>query len=184
MRVTEMLENSLGDRSAVARKKGRSAMTNGAILPGVDGRSIWARRLRDLVALHVADLGGDQNISESERAIIRRAAVIICELERMERGFALGEGAPGIPDLETYQRMANTMRRLLEALGLQRRQRDVTPSLREYLDARATETVTGESESVPPTQTAPESESRTGPARARPGDAFLSTSPVPSEPPG
>jgi hypothetical protein len=37
-----------------------------------------------------ADLGGDQNISEAERAIIRRAAVIITELER-------SDGAPGIP---------------------------------------------------------------------------------------
>jgi hypothetical protein len=44
-----------------------------------------------------ADLGGDQNISEAERAIIRRAAVIITELERMEKDFARSDGAPGIP---------------------------------------------------------------------------------------
>jgi hypothetical protein len=43
-----------------------------------------------------ADLGGDQNISEAERAIIRRAAVIITELERMEKNFARSDGAPGI----------------------------------------------------------------------------------------
>ena len=42
-----------------------------------------------------ADLGGDQNISEAERAIIRRAA--ITELERMEKDFARSDGAPGIP---------------------------------------------------------------------------------------
>lgn len=130
-----MLENSLPDRSpSVVRKKARSAMTNGAILPGIDGRSIWARRLRDLVALHITDLGGDANVSEAERAIIRRAAVIITELERMERDFALSEGAPGLAELEVYQRLSNTMRRLLEAVGLQRRARDVTPSLADYLD--------------------------------------------------
>jgi hypothetical protein len=112
-------------------------MTNGAILPGTDGRSTWGRRLRDLCALHFSDLGGDENISEAERAIIRRAAVIITELERMEKSFALSEGAPDISQLETYQRMANTMRRLLEAVGLQRRPRDVTPSLSQYLNARA-----------------------------------------------
>jgi hypothetical protein len=89
------------------------------------------------MALHVSDLGGEANVSESERAIIRRAAVIITELERMERNFALSEGAPGIPELEMYQRLANTMRRLLEAVGLQRRPRDVTPSLSQYLNARA-----------------------------------------------
>jgi hypothetical protein len=88
----------------------RSPMTNGAILPGM-GRSAWVRRLKDLVALHIADLGGDANVSEAERAIVRRTAVIITELERMEKNFALSEGAPGISELETYQRMANTMRR-------------------------------------------------------------------------
>jgi hypothetical protein len=83
----------------------RSAMTNGAILPGM-GRSAWVR-----MALHIADLGGDANVSKAERAIVRRTAVIITELERMEKNFALSEGAPGISELETYQRMANTMRR-------------------------------------------------------------------------
>jgi hypothetical protein len=40
-----------------------------------------------------ADLGGDSNINEGERAIVRRAAVLITELERMEATFALCEGA-------------------------------------------------------------------------------------------
>jgi hypothetical protein len=126
-----------GRSPVLARKKGRSAMTNGTILPGVDGRSTWARRLRDLVTLHVADLGGDENVSEAERAIIRRAATLICELERMEAGFAVADGADDAA-LEVYQRAANSMRRLLEAVGLQRRARDVTPTLGQYLTARAT----------------------------------------------
>jgi hypothetical protein len=120
------------------------------------GRSSWARRLRDLVALHITDLGGDMNVSEAERAIIRRAAVIIVELERMEHDFALSEGAPGLAELETYQRMANSLRRLLESTGLRRRARDITPSLREYLTVRTeigAETRTSEApgrDSMPP----------------------------------
>ena len=71
-----MLESSLPDRSVLAAsKRQRSAVTNGAVLPGM-GRSAW-RRLRDLVALHITDLGGNTNVSEAERAIVRRAAVII-----------------------------------------------------------------------------------------------------------
>jgi hypothetical protein len=50
------------------------------------------------------------------------------ELERMERQFALA-GAASAEDLETYQRCANSMRRLLESVGLRRRPRDVTSSL-------------------------------------------------------
>jgi hypothetical protein len=91
----------------------RSRISNGsAILPGVDGRSTWVRRLRDLVRLHLSDLGGDDAVSEAERSIVRRAATLTVELERLELVFALaGEAAPEQIDL--YQRTANSLRRLL-----------------------------------------------------------------------
>ena len=151
-----MLENLLQDRSPIVAgsKRARSAMTNGAILPGIDGRSTWVRRLKDLIALHVADLGGDQNVSEAERAIIRRAAVLITELERMERDFALSEGAPGIAELEVYQRAANSMRRLLESVGLQRRSRDMTPTLAEYLQAARMAAADAEPDAAPASENA------------------------------
>ena len=117
----------------------RSRISNGShILPGVDGRSTWARRLRDLIALHLSDLGGDDAVSEAERSIVRRVATLTVELERMESGFALaGEALPGQIDL--YQRTANSLRRLLEAIGIERRQRDVTPSLADIADEIAAE---------------------------------------------
>ena len=73
--------------------------------------------------------------TESEKAIVRRAATLIVELENLERKFALsGEGA-GHKQLLLYQRCSNTLRRLLESVGLQRRAKPV-PSLQEYLDAK------------------------------------------------
>jgi len=126
-----------GGSSVEVGNKGhaRSRVTNGSsILPGVDGRSTWVRRLRDLINLHTQDLGGEANVSAAEQAIIRRAGVLIVELERLELKFATnGEASPF--DLDLYQRMANSMRRLLETIGLQRRPRDVTPPLRQYLEA-------------------------------------------------
>jgi hypothetical protein len=85
-----MLESSLPDRSVLAAsKRQRSVLTNGAILPGM-GRSGWVRRLRDLVApAHPRDPDGDENVSEAERAIFRRAAVTITKLERMEKDLPL-----------------------------------------------------------------------------------------------
>ena len=113
----------------VTKPEARSAISNGStLLAGVDGRSTWARRLRDLIELHTNDLGGVLNISEAEKAIVRRASVLIVELERMETDFALAEGAPNIATLDAYQRAAGNLRRLLESLGLERRQRDVTPT--------------------------------------------------------
>jgi len=117
----------------------RSRVTNGKSLfvEGVDSRGIWARRLRDLIDLHLSDLGGADAISEAERSIVRRASVLECELERMEARFA-AEPAD-MTSLDCYQRGSNTLRRLLEAVGLERRQKDVTPSLAQYLASRATE---------------------------------------------
>jgi hypothetical protein len=121
------------------KAKGRSRMTNGTILPYIDGRSTWARRLRDLISLHVGDLGGPESTSEGERAIIRRASVLIVELERMELVFAENDGAPDIVMLDAYQRASNSMRRLLQAVGLERRQKDVTPLLSELMEAAEAE---------------------------------------------
>jgi hypothetical protein len=104
-------------------------MTNGsALLPGVDGRSAWVRRCKDIIEAHLSDFGGEDNTSEAERSLIRRASVMTVELERMEARFAVaGEASPD--DLNLYQRMAGNLRRLLEAIGLQRRAKDVGPSL-------------------------------------------------------
>lgn len=108
---------------------GKSAMANGTtLLPDVDGRSGWVRRAKELIADHTADLGGVDNISAAERAIVRRSVVLIVELERLEKKFALaGEATPN--DLDLYARVAANMRRLLEAVGLSRRAKDVTTSL-------------------------------------------------------
>ena len=125
----EVVQISPSDRSAVVRPKDpqRSRITNGsALLPGVDGRNAWVRRCKDVLNEHIADLGGVNNVSAAERSIIRRACVLTVELERLERNFALA-GEASTDDIDLYQRVANSLRRLLEAVGLQRRSRDVTP---------------------------------------------------------
>jgi hypothetical protein len=123
------------DRLAAARAataagcagRQRSAITNGSkLLAGVDGRSPWIRRAKDLIGEHLQDLGGPDNTSAAERSIVRRVAVLSVELEHLETRFATA-GEANAEDLDLYQRTANSLRRLLEAVGLQRRPRDVTP---------------------------------------------------------
>jgi hypothetical protein len=105
------------------KRYARSRVSNGnVLLPGVDQRSTWVRRCKDVLASHLSDV---PDASAAERSIIRRASVLTVELERMERQFALNEQAS--PDeLDAYQRCSNSLRRLLEAVGLQRRARAVT----------------------------------------------------------
>jgi hypothetical protein len=88
--------------------------------------------MRDLINAHLSDLGGADNVSEAEKSIVRRVATLTVELERMESVFAeAGEAQPD--QLDLYQRTAGNLRRLLEAIGLERRSKDVTPTLQEYL---------------------------------------------------
>ena len=112
-------------RKPLKKAEGRSRITNGSdLLPGIDGRSNWARRFRDLLVIHTNDLGGIDECSEAERSIIRRAAALTCELENMEIRFALAfeQGEPVKPEtLDLYARTASHLRRLFETLGLKRR---------------------------------------------------------------
>jgi hypothetical protein len=73
---------------------GRSQITNGKrLLPGVHKGSQWARRFYDVVHLYASDQGGDDNLSEGRRSLIRRIACLQVELELLETKFALAGGA-------------------------------------------------------------------------------------------
>jgi hypothetical protein len=136
-RQAKMADNttSTSDGPAAERSKSRqrSRVTNGsALLPGVDGRSAWVRRCKDIIEAHLSDLGGEDNTSAAERSLIRRAAVLTTELERLEARFA-SAGEASERDLDLYIRAAGNLRRLLEAIGLQRRARDIGPTLGDLL---------------------------------------------------
>lgn len=120
-----------------SKPRNRSKMTNGtAVVVGADGRSLWQRRFRDLIDLHISDLGGASVISQAELSIVRRAAALTVELEKLEMRFADAKHADP-KDLDLYQRTAGNLRRLLESIGLKRRARNVTPTLKGFIEARA-----------------------------------------------
>jgi hypothetical protein len=116
-------------RSEISLSKLRSSISNGStILPDIDHRSAWMRRLRDLIVAHTSDLGGHDFISTSEQILVRRAAMLTLQCELMEHRWATEhEGQASSQQIETYQRCTNTLRRTLESLGLRRHPRDVTP---------------------------------------------------------
>ena len=113
----------------------RSAVANGTRLfvDGLDGRSALARRYRDLVATFTSDMGGDP--SESQKQLIRRAASLSVWCEAVEVKLANGEEV----EIGSLTTAANSLRRILQDIGLERRTRDVTPTISEYMQQRATE---------------------------------------------
>jgi hypothetical protein len=73
-------------------------------------------------------------VSSAELAILRRACCLLVELERIEVLLASDDARISREHtLDVYQRTSNALRRLLESLGLQRRTRDITPSLSEII---------------------------------------------------
>jgi hypothetical protein len=138
--VQELPHRKSVDSSTLPTRRTRIA--NGSQLwVGVDGRSLWARRASELLAAHISDLGGEANISASERALVRRAVMLIVECERRETDFAQA-GQISDNALAIYQTTVNTLRRTLEALGLHRRAKDIGPSLDDLLrEQRAQESL-------------------------------------------
>ena len=61
-------------------RHGKSRVTNGSkLLPLADGRSVTARRFRDIFEQVCGDLGGIEHLSEAERQLARRAAALSAE---------------------------------------------------------------------------------------------------------
>lgn len=118
---------------------GRSRITNGKeLLPGVDGRSVWARLFRDQRAALIQHAGGEDHVSEPRRMLARRAAAIEAELVHLEASFAEARSRGAAPEsaaVDLYSRLSNNQRRLLEGLGLDPTAKEVTPSLHSYLSA-------------------------------------------------
>src|SRR6476646_374534 len=113
--------------------RARSAVTTHTdLFPGLDGRSATARRFRDLVNAFVADMGGLDHCSEVRLGLVRRLAATTVQAEILEARMVNG----GAIDIATLCTLASTTVRLSQRLGLERRARNVTPSVGQYLAAR------------------------------------------------
>jgi hypothetical protein len=131
----------------------RSAVSNGSkLLDGVDGRSVTARRYRDLVADLVQQHGGKQALSPPDLALIRHLATITLRQEQFQAAVVLGK----IIDDDKLIRLGSEARRI--RASLERRVRRQAPP------DPLTITI------APPPQAAPRAEDRAyGPGKANVG---------------
>ena len=60
------------------------------------------RRLRDIVLNHISDLGGADQLSEGQTALLRRAALLQLQTEMLETKFEANEGPASGDELEIY----------------------------------------------------------------------------------
>jgi hypothetical protein len=103
----------------------------------LDGRTAAARRARELIEAIQTDLGGGDRLSEGERQLVQRAAVLGAYIESCEVKWLGGE----VVDLADYLAAINAQRRVLATIGLERRARDVTPDLKTYIAEKQTNVI-------------------------------------------
>jgi hypothetical protein len=123
-----------------AKSRQRSRIANGSmLLPTTDGRSIWARLMRETFESLLVHCGGAGMASETQRIIARRVGVLEAELVYLEDTFAKIRAAGGAPDdakLDLYGRLADRQRRLADPPGWSRTPRNLPPTLDQYLASR------------------------------------------------
>jgi hypothetical protein len=121
-------------RSGLRSRSNRSRITNGGdLLPGIDGRSAIARRYHDIVSAILVDQGGEDRCSESRKQLIRRFAAAAVIAEQMEARLANGEPI----NISEHAQLASTLVRIAQRIGINRRLKNVTPALPDYLDDKA-----------------------------------------------
>ena len=101
----------------------RSAVSNGRRkFVDASGRTAWARRHSDLVALYCDDLGGASILSRAQIALAERAATLEVELQAMEGRLSEGDRTV---DLDLFVRATGALNRTLKTMGIERRVREV-----------------------------------------------------------
>ena len=120
---------AIAPRPAVAR----SRVSNGKdVLPGIDGRSLLARRYRDIAGAVLADQAGAKQCSEARLQLIRRFAAACVLAEQLEAQLTNGHTI----DVGEHAALSSTLVRLASRIGIDRVPKDVSPSLSDYLATR------------------------------------------------
>jgi hypothetical protein len=132
--MDKLVLRKIADRCTTEERKkhGRSAITNGRdLLEGIDGRCLLARRYRDISLAIASDQGGADRLSETRLQLIRRFAAAACLAEQLEAKLVRGEQV----DIQEHSLLVSTMLRVAQRIGIDRRAKNITPTLGDYLSS-------------------------------------------------
>jgi hypothetical protein len=107
-------------------RKGKARLLT---LDYLDMRTAAAQTARNLIASLITSLGGEDQLSAGQRQLVTRAALIGAIIADFEARWVAGQDVA----LAEYFAAVNVQRRCLTALGLERRARDVSPTLSDIL---------------------------------------------------
>jgi hypothetical protein len=105
----------------------------------LDGRTLVARRRRELIDVYTAALGGPAGLSEGQQIDIRKAAELTA-LAEQARARAMREGASGAGELTAMVRLEGMAARAVRALNIKPGNNQLSPpSIAEYAARKAAE---------------------------------------------
>jgi hypothetical protein len=96
-------------------------------LSDLDKRTAAAKRALSVRDGLISDRGADPTVAEME--LCQRASVLSAIIEHVEAEWLSGEPI----DVPGYCTLVSTQKRIFDSFGLDRRPKDVTPSLTQYL---------------------------------------------------
>jgi hypothetical protein len=110
------------------------ATAGGIQLPRLDGRTVSARRYRDLVIAFEAEVGVG-SLTESEKSLIRQAAALTLRAEELQSALVLGADI----DTDLLVRLSGTAKRILGSIGAKadKNKPDGSADLMSYVASRA-----------------------------------------------
>ena len=116
-------------RADTSSKRARSREIGTTILEPVrgvqelDGRTRLAKRFQVIRAAVLSDLGGIENVTQVRSQLVNRFASLAVWLEGQDKLALAGKRI----DVERYARVAGNLRRLADAIGLDRIAREIEP---------------------------------------------------------
>ena len=136
---------SKGNRQGRGRPPGSRNKPHMTKFPRGEGRLTYLRRFRDLLESIIGDLGGASAMSTGQVQMARRCALLSVHCEIMEEKAVLGESF----DINAYAALTDRLGRAFERLGFDRRPKDVTLSLQQYLAAAQQDVILTEADLAP-----------------------------------
>ena len=113
-------------------KQPRKGAVAAPFLGAIDRRTARAKTFARELALLVSHLGGADHISAVETGLCERLAGIHTLCREYETDHAAGREI----DVDKYLAAASRYDRLAKTVGLHRVARDITPDLRDFMDAK------------------------------------------------
>lgn len=133
-------EPTVGTPKAPGRRRHRAAKFQPLTRGALDGRTNAARGFERLVGAIHSDLGGLAQLSAIQVALVEAFAGVAVHLNGLNTRLLLGEEV----DLSDHASAISSLVRIATRLGTERRSRDVTPSIEDYLKQKNEQDVVSE----------------------------------------